>query len=957
MTLVNCFKNAARMGVITAEEAKALTERFNEIARETTNTAEARARMAQEIEAEAQHRERAAILTEIARARIVDQLNNYRTGAGQIDLLQAWLAHHEYVYQDTGASFVKDAETLRETIARGAQGKLRQIMRELRRGAIVGDLRRTSKMLGSRKAQARMDNFVRELFGDDTGDATAKTMAEAWTKVAEDLRVRFNGLGGNVGKLDRWGLPQSHDALALLDATRDGWVSYMMQDGVLDRERTVHPITRKPMSDGDLRKALEHIWEKITTDGWSDKDVSAQPKGKGALYTQHADHRFLHFKNADAWMAYARQFGNGDPFAAMMGHISSMSRDIAQMEVFGPNPNATREWMKSHLMSQASKVKPTEIMIAEQLAKLRSLDARLAQPNPAYAALSNRLAEIQGELDAIRRKHAPQLGGKPSKRNKAKLEALTVELDDVQRRIMPYWDEPSLQAIQDPTVKAEMEKTLAEVREPIMVKAGVEADRIVNKTKEAIARADSMWHEMRGEEPVNVLVAHRMSSVRNFITATSLGSAWLSSINDPAFGQDMRLRIGMGMAKANVGRLYAKVLGEMAGMMSRDDAIAAGLGLDSGLQVLRRQARQVHGVDHGFWTGWLADRTLTWGLLSPWTQAGKHIAGLDFMRFAGQLAKQEFTALPKGLQDAFRRHGFDAASWEQIRRAPLHEGHLRPNEIEVTAGRELAERYLAAVLREVRYAVPESTVRSRSLVTTVAPKGTVIGEMVRSMGQFKGFSIAVLMLHAARIAREAGSGNPRNALAFGGGLLITATMLGAVAMTLKDIKDGRDPRRWLDEKTYLDPKFWGAAFMQSGGQGILGDLLFADVTRSGNGLETTIAGPLVGRLSNIGDLLIGAPIKAMSKDYNGRPQKANVGDKAVKVLRQNVPFANHWLISAAYQRVIMDQLQRMVDPEAQAAFNRQIGARRKDYGQEFWWQPGDLQPRRGPRMSRMIATH
>jgi hypothetical protein len=54
------------------------------------------------------------------------------------------------------------------------------------------------------------------------------------------------------------------------------------------------------------------------------------------LANQKAEHRFLHFTDGDAWLAYHNKFGSGSPFDAMMGHIEAMSRDTALMEILGP---------------------------------------------------------------------------------------------------------------------------------------------------------------------------------------------------------------------------------------------------------------------------------------------------------------------------------------------------------------------------------------------------------------------------------------------------------------------------------------------------------------------------------------------------------------------------------------------------------------------------------------------
>src|SRR3546814_1420459 len=52
--------------------------------------------------------------------------------------------------------------------------------------------------------------LVRELHGQDSGNATAKAGAKVYHEVAESLRKRFNAAGGDVGRLEDWGMPHHH---------------------------------------------------------------------------------------------------------------------------------------------------------------------------------------------------------------------------------------------------------------------------------------------------------------------------------------------------------------------------------------------------------------------------------------------------------------------------------------------------------------------------------------------------------------------------------------------------------------------------------------------------------------------------------------------------------------------------------------------------------------------------
>lgn len=102
---------------------------------------------------------------------------------------------------------------------------------------------------------------------------------------------------------------------------------------------------------------LRKVYDSIITDGKNTLDPSPQGVGKGALYNQRGDARFLHFKDADAWLDYSRQFGGGEPFAALIDHINDLTRAVALMRRFGPNPASMVEYLTQVIASEGAKVK------------------------------------------------------------------------------------------------------------------------------------------------------------------------------------------------------------------------------------------------------------------------------------------------------------------------------------------------------------------------------------------------------------------------------------------------------------------------------------------------------------------------------------------------------------------------------------------------------------------------
>lgn len=979
MSLKDCFAQAYRQNVISKDEFDAFTKRLDDLS-QTMPQHEIKAQMVKELEIEAAERKRRALLFEDRRVAILDVLQRYRTATGQSDILEAWEILHE-TYGEKGGSFVQSAENLRGVIAAEYAGRMTQVMQEFKRGAITGDLRRTM----NKQTRDRMTNFVAEVFGENTGDDVAKALAKAWTETAEAMRQRFNEAGGGIGKLDYGYLPQGHNQEALINYKRQPWIDYMMRDGVLDRERTVNPITKRRLSDRELRESLGVIWDRITTDGWIDREVTGAPMGRGAIWSQHADHRFLHFKNGKAWLQYARDFGTStDPFHAMMGHIDIMARDIAHMEVFGPNPQMMRTWMRNWLQQQSATVRSVDVVIGEQKAKLKDLASRVSRPNPEYVRIADRIGEIHVELAAIRRKHTPQLGGKPSKANKAKLEALDTELFDLERELSGFLNNSNRLGddlgapvqmndgnptrpmfIEDAKVKAEMEALFDEMRHPVDFP---DRDRPGDALRMSLDRADGMWKIMRGSGnmPINSKWADRLATVRNVLTASALDGAFLTSLSDAATAQDQLLRFGRGFAKSNSANLIGKALREALFKTTREEAARAWLGWDSAMHGFQQRSRFAGGIDTRGWSGYVADRVLTTTLLSPWTQGMKHVVGTAIFSEFADLRGLAWGKLPAAQKTVLAKNGFDAASWDAIRAVPITEvrdgiGWLEPNAIEATAGREMAERYVMMVHRMTRIAVVEGTVRSRSVVMA-DPPGTFSGEMMRAFMQFKSYPFALLMLYTNRIAREVATGSANggrvNTIGYFAAMVVTGTLLGAVSIQLRQMSQGKDPKKMLDENMGIDPYFWLEALLKSAGLGIYGDIIKSGTTRTGKGLGEITAGPAIGFGTDVmrlaGEATVTPVQMAIAKAQGKRPPESKLGRQLARVGKQVAP--SHWAIDVAVQRWIWDWLQKEIDRDGYKALHEQMTRNRRVWGQDYTWQPGQPMPERLPDLGRAFAT-
>ncbi|MDQ1185930.1 hypothetical protein [Agrobacterium larrymoorei] len=831
MSFKDCMNTAVEGGEIAKEDAARLTRDFDRLRKkfagnsEVTADAEAKIALAELLKAETAHQKRKAKLSLSSIKRIAADINSYKNPRGEHDVGAAALDLLEHF----GTAPFDSVEGRRKAIVGMAHARMDDVLSHFKRSALLGDVGRHNK--------AQLDEVVREAFGENSGNQASKQFAKVWEDTHEWLRQRFNAAGGAIGKLERWGLPQHHDARALRKVGLEQWKADIRP--LLDTARMKHPLTGQPIDAGEIDDILDGIWTNIATEGWAKREPLRQSLGRGALANQRAEHRFLVFRDADSWLRYQRDYGGGgDAFAAMMGHINMMAKDIAAMEVLGPNPNGTIEWLKQVVQKQGME----------------------------------------------------KVAGRPSRF------------------------------------------------------AG-KAERAIDGAQSINKKIDALWGSMRGtlETPVNGRWASGLAATRSLITASVLGSAALSSVSD--IGTTMMARQFVGIGAQGAFSDLVKAMGKQ----TRKEAVASGLILDEAMHVFHAQARYVGTIDGRGWSGFLADRVLTLSGLTPWSQAGRHAFGLAFMRTTAENAGKTFDALPPALRDVMTRYGIRPMDWDRMRGLPMHDMGsgtmiMRPNEIGERLDERLAERYLSMIQSETEYAIPSGSNRSKIMLVDENRPGTFIGEVVRSFAQFKSFGAVFLLLHGRRIHGMLTGGQVGKGAAYAGSLLVSTTLFGGMALQLKSMASGRDPQ---DMGTGA---FWGAALLQGGGLGIYGDFLFSNINRYGGGFSTTFGGPLMQRANDAWNLTAGNIAQLASGE------KTHFGRELVKFAKGNTPGSTIWYTKLAWERIVWDQLQYLADPEANKAFKQRQRFFDKEFGQGFWWRPGETLPDRAPNLPAAIGA-
>lgn len=204
------------------------------------------------------------------------------------------------------------------------------------------------KVAGLFEDKDGLHDLIREIHGEDTGNAVAKDAAKSWKSYADEARDRFNAAGGDIGKLGEHYFPNYSDPYRVGQAGLDKFLKDLIDGNLLDRDKYLR-LDGTRMSDGEVREFFTHAFSNIINDGASKyEDMKLQPDmlnkdmfakkefGYGLYADRNAHHRQMFFKDADAFMKYQESYGGHSMYSMMEQHVRRMARDTAVLERFGP---------------------------------------------------------------------------------------------------------------------------------------------------------------------------------------------------------------------------------------------------------------------------------------------------------------------------------------------------------------------------------------------------------------------------------------------------------------------------------------------------------------------------------------------------------------------------------------------------------------------------------------------
>lgn len=763
---------------------------------------------ADELQREAALKKRRVALTIAARQRLDNYINSYQGKDGKLEALNRTIAFHA----DGKANFLSVESRTKAT-----------------RDYALSQLEELFEAIDPRFFQLFEDNqgvrdLVYEMRGQETGNQRAKKGAEAWRRVAELLRQRFNDAGGDVGFLEDWGLPQHHSMEKVGKASQDEWVGFVV--GKLDRNKYVKE-NGEMMNDAELAAFLGDAYKTIATGGMNKLGDSGL-RVSGARANRGSAERQIHFRDAETYLEYQQRFGEKSMWDILVNHIDGVSKDIALVETYGPNPDHVFRSLLDQLTSETAKANP----------------------------------QRSGRINRLR-----------------------------------------------------------------------------NST-------ESLYNFVAGKtQPIaNPHIARWSDNVRNWLVATRLGSALISSLSDNG---TMYLT-----AKVNNLPMAQLLRNQLAAMNPANKeelrlARGAGLSMETLIGSVNRWATDNMGPSASRWT---ANAVMRASGLSAWSDAHKRAYGVTMMGGVGNLVRQHGSIAKIAADDGriLKSKGITERDWsiwrlaeqedwgngnstmltpESIMRIPNEklEAFGNPERMKFEAMRKL----LATVSEEVDMAVISPGARERMIAGAGVQRGTIHGELWRSLFLFKSFPISVMMRHWSRALNMPSAGGRAAYLAT---FLASTTILGAMSQQISDMIAGKNPREAFGDQSF---KFWMNALLKGGGLGLYGDFFFSDHTKYGSDALASMLGPVAGLVDDAIKLAQGVPLNAVE----GKPEQS--GGDTVKFVKGLIPGQNLWYTKAVLDHMIFNQMQEYFSP----GYLRRMEKRsRKEFNQTYWWRPQDRLP-------------
>lgn len=445
------------------------------------------------------------------------------------------------------------------------------------------------------------------------------------------------------------------------------------------------------------------------------------------------------------------------------------------------------------------------------------------------------------------------------------------------------------------------------------------------------------------ENPASNSIAKIGRGIRALQTITHLGGVLLTAQMDrPLYVRE---------ASFNGIKTLDSVFNNLTSYVKKDSSGEVGnsikmIGASELFKTTHIANRFVHEGDSRF--SKFVDTYMKWTGLSWHDESMKYSFVGMLSSHLGNNASKSFDTLPKELKNVFRLYEIESKDWDIARKSAWtpEKNDTYPDNLKLITPDNIADKnvqlkFQTYISDRASHAVLTPSGRERVLTSMGQRSGTLAGELARTITQFKQFPVTLLTKALSRDLSKHGAVKiaALSTANFKGyaeilGLASQMTIAGFIVGGIKDILKGREPKSLFKDGELNINVFYEAA-LKGGGLGILGDLILTEYDRHYKNPLSTLSGPALGDLSELGIM--------MSKSLRGEL----TGKDVYRFGKANTPFINLVYTKPVLDYLFFNSLEEYFSPGYWNNVERAIQNRQ---GQSFNENAGFLNPENRSRI-------
>lgn len=180
-------------------------------------------------------------------------------------------------------------------------------------------------------------NIIREMYGEDTKDPVTKEFVEALKSMYSDMHGILERHGLKIPKVEDFTAGRRYSYAAVAAAKKDGYVKQVLKNVSVEKMNKHRAIALN--SEAELADYAARVWDDKMK-YYKGTDAGKTPVTSLGEQLESGVGRKYFFKSADDEIEFMEKFGANTVFQDIIEELESLSREVAMIRRWGPDPHA-----------------------------------------------------------------------------------------------------------------------------------------------------------------------------------------------------------------------------------------------------------------------------------------------------------------------------------------------------------------------------------------------------------------------------------------------------------------------------------------------------------------------------------------------------------------------------------------------------------------------------------------